>query len=81
MPKSRAAKIAANTRYNEKNVVHVKFGFNKKTDADIIEHLQKQANKQKYIKDLIRSDIEGPAVISKFLFYIPQQSFYYIYRQ
>ena len=37
--KSSAAKIAANARYNEKNVVQIKFGFNKKTDSDIIEHL------------------------------------------
>lgn len=56
--KSSAAKIAANARYNEKNVIQVKFGFNKKTDSDIIEHLQKQENKQKYIKTLIRNDIK-----------------------
>jgi len=56
--KSSAAKIAANARYNEKNVIQVKFGFNKKTDSDIIEHLQKKENKQKYIKELVRSDIK-----------------------
>ena len=57
MPKSSAAKIAANARYNAKNVIQVKFGFNKNTDADIIEHLQSLDNKQAYIKALIREDI------------------------
>ena len=59
MPKSSAAKIAANKRYNEKNIVQVKCGFNKKTDKDILDHLEKQENKTGYIKNLIRSDIKG----------------------
>jgi hypothetical protein len=29
-----------------------------KTDADIVEHIEKQPEKQKYIKDLIRKDME-----------------------
>lgn len=29
-----------------------------KTDADIVEHIAKQPEKQKYIKDLIRKDME-----------------------
>jgi hypothetical protein len=32
--------------------------FNKVNDRDIIERLDKQANKQGYIKDLIRTDID-----------------------
>lgn len=29
-----------------------------KTDADLVEHIEKQPEKQKYIKDLIRADIK-----------------------
>ena len=32
--------------------------FNKVNDKDIIERLDKQSNKQGYIKDLIRTDID-----------------------
>lgn len=32
--------------------------FNKVNDRDIIERLDKQSNKQGYIKDLIRTDID-----------------------
>ena len=61
MGKSSQARISANARYNEKNVIQVKFGFNKKTDSDIIEHLEKvseRESKQGYIKRLIREDIK-----------------------
>ena len=58
MPKNSPARIAANARYNEKNVVQVKMGFNKKTDSDIIEKLNSVENKTGYIKDLIREDIK-----------------------
>ena len=33
--------------------------MNKKTDADIIAHLEQQDSKQGYIKRLIRQDIEA----------------------
>ena len=58
MPASKA-KVAANMRYNQKNVTQFKIGLNNKTDADIIKHLQKQENKQGYIKELIRNDIKS----------------------
>lgn len=44
-------------KYDKENTVQVKFKFNKNTDQDIIEHLNKQNNKQGYIKKLIRKDI------------------------
>lgn len=52
------AKIRANMRYNEKNTTQIKFSFNNKTDADILEKLNSVGNKQGYIKELIRNDIK-----------------------
>lgn len=51
-PQSRAS-----MKYSEKNVKQLKLALNKKTDADIIEHLDSIKNKQGYIKDLIRKDL------------------------
>lgn len=48
----------ASMKYNEKNVKQMKLALNKKTDADIIEHLDKIRNKQGYIKELIRRDMD-----------------------
>ena len=56
--KSIERKITPQERYNKKNVKQVKFNFNIRTDADIIEQLEKQPNKQGYIKQLIRNDIK-----------------------
>jgi hypothetical protein len=47
----------AMTRYVKKNIVSVPFRLNRKTDADIIEHLQTIDNRQGYVKRLIRDDI------------------------
>lgn len=47
----------ASMKYNETNVKQFKLALNKKTDADIIEHLDKIRNKQGYIKELIRRDM------------------------
>lgn len=48
----------AAAKYNKENIIQVKFSFNKKTDADIIKHLQPMYNKTSYIKQLIRNDIK-----------------------
>lgn len=56
--KSSAAQIAASIRYNEKNTHRIALAFNKEHDADIIEHIEKQDNKQGYIKRLIRDDMK-----------------------
>lgn len=45
-------------RYDRKNVVRTNLKLNKKTDADILEKLNKVPNKQGYIKNLIREDIK-----------------------
>lgn len=52
--KTSKAKIAASNRYNKANTKIYCFRFNKKTDADIIEILEKQKSKQGFIKSLIR---------------------------
>ena len=56
---STAAQKRASMKYNKENVKQMKLDLNRKTDADIIEHLDKQDNKQGYIKGLIRQDIEN----------------------
>ena len=48
----------ASTRYNAVNVKQVKMNLNKKTDADIIAHLEQVSNIQGYIKELIRADMK-----------------------
>lgn len=45
--------------YDKQNTIQVKMKLNKKTDADIIEQLNKVDNKQGYIKSLIRADMKG----------------------
>lgn len=44
-------------RYDAKNAKHISLKLNRKTDADILEHLEKVDNVQGYIKSLIREDI------------------------
>lgn len=44
--------------YQKEKTQRVSLQFNKIHDADILEQLEKQPNKQGYIKDLIRADIK-----------------------
>lgn len=44
--------------YIKENVKQIKFGLNKKTEADLLEWLEEQPNKQGYLKELIRADME-----------------------
>lgn len=48
------AKARASNKYNKANCKTYCFRFNRKTDADIIEILERQKSKQGYIKSLIR---------------------------
>lgn len=50
---------ASSMKYNAANTIQFKCCFNKKTDSDIIEHLETVGNKQGYIKKLIREDINN----------------------
>lgn len=45
-------------KYDKNNTKQIMLKLNKKTDADILETLGKKRNKQGYIKELIRQDIE-----------------------
>lgn len=49
-------------KYDASHTRAVKLKFNLKTDADILERLDKVENKQGYIKNLIREDIEKDRV-------------------
>ena len=44
-------------RYDAQNTVQIALKLNRKTDADIISRLEKEPNRQSYIKSLIRADI------------------------
>lgn len=46
-------------KYNAVNVKAFTFKLNKKTDKDILEHMNEISNKQGYLKSLVRADIEG----------------------
>ena len=48
----------AKRRWDAENTVQISIKLNKNTDADILERLDSVPNKQGYIKELIRSDIE-----------------------
>lgn len=52
------AQIKAQAKYDKANTVQITLKLNKKTDADIIEALESVSNKQGYIKELIREDLE-----------------------
>ncbi len=45
-------------RYDSKNTVQIKLKLNIKTDADIIEYMNQQPNKQGKLKELIRKEIQ-----------------------
>ena len=46
-------------RYDARNTKQIRLKLNIKTDADILEHLSKVRNKQGYIKELIREDMDA----------------------
>lgn len=52
-----SARVRASMKYNSKNIKQIKLNLNKKTDSDIIQHLDKKDNVQGYIKKLIRDDM------------------------
>lgn len=52
------AQKRAQAKYDKTNTTQIILKLNKKTDADILEKLQSVGNRQGYIKDLIRKDLE-----------------------
>ena len=55
--KSTESQIRASIRYNKENTVQISLKLNRSTDTDLIDSLNRVANKQGYIKELIRRDI------------------------
>ena len=53
-----AAHRRANAKYDAAHTVQIKMKLNTTTDADILAKLESVTNKQGYIKELIREDIE-----------------------
>lgn len=56
---TKEARTRAQAKYDKSHTIGVYLKLNKKTDGEIIEQLQKQENKQGYIKELIRQDIKN----------------------
>lgn len=52
------ARKKARDKYNKENYKVVSFKLSKKYDEDIIEFLDEQENKQGYIKELIKQDMQ-----------------------
>ena len=55
--KSTESQIRASVKYNKENTVQISLKLNRSTDADLIDSLNRIANKQGYIKEFIRRDI------------------------
>lgn len=52
------SKYESQDKYDKANTVQYKLKLNKKWDRDIIAKLESVGNKQGYIKELIRADID-----------------------
>lgn len=50
-------KYEAQSRYDKKNTVSYSMKLNKNTDADVITHMDRQDNKQGYLKNLVIHDM------------------------
>lgn len=59
MTKTSPAQIRAGAKYDKSNTRGLYLKLNEKTDRDIISHLATVQNKQGYIKDLIRADMDA----------------------
>jgi len=51
------SQLRAIKKYDAANTVKILLKLNKKTDADILQKLEDVGNKQGYIKELIRKDM------------------------
>lgn len=57
MKKTTEAQLKAGNKYDAQNTIQIKLKLNKGTDSDILAKLETIGNKQGYIKQLIRDDI------------------------
>ena len=58
MAKTSAAQIKASNKYTKEHSKSYLIRFNRDTEQDIIKYLDSLDNKQGYIKNLIKDDIE-----------------------
>ena len=58
MPKKIDDGLTPQQRYQRKNTKNMTINFVMSTEADLYDHVQKQPNKQGYVKGLIRKDME-----------------------
>lgn len=56
--RNKATGYADQIEYAKNNLKRVAFNLNKNTDADLIAFLESMPNKQGYLKDLVRADME-----------------------
>ena len=63
MRKSTEAQIKASAKYDAKNTKLIPIKLNLKTDADILEWMDQQSNRQGAIKELIRKAIKGESLV------------------
>lgn len=56
---AKESQLKAQKKYDAQNTVQFKMKLNKNTDSDILKKLDAVPNKQGYIKELIRDDIQG----------------------
>lgn len=45
-------------RYRDRSILHVGINFNRNTEPELVEKMEKVPNRSRYIKDLIREDLE-----------------------
>ena len=48
----------SNARYEKENLVRVMVKFNKRTEAPLVERIEREDNKAGYLKKLVREDIQ-----------------------
>jgi len=48
----------ANRRYAERNLLKVTVSFNRKTEPQLVEHVEQQESKAGYLKRLVKEDME-----------------------
>ena len=53
------AQLKASAKYDKANTKSIFLKLNIKTDADVLQYLETVGNKQGYIKELIRKDMNG----------------------
>lgn len=58
------AQKRASEKYNKEHTKTTLLRFNKKTDADILAHLDTVGNKQGFIKELIRASIHQNIIVN-----------------